>query len=307
MSVATDTSGNRFELRTIACPICGQSPSRLIGQRGGDRHRYKLGITTPIVRCDGCGLLFPDPFPFSLDPQRLYGDPEKYFATHNAAAKVAGFRHILAEMIADNGLERPSVLDVGSGRGEALHAAQLLGITDVIGLELSKAMLDETERRYGVEIRLETIEQHALAADRTYDIFVLSAVLEHVYDPDAMIGAVASLSHPGSVVYIDVPQEPNLLTMIGNIPGRLLRTHTVYNLAPTFPPYHVFGFNPRSLTILLEKHGFQPYRWLKRAQLRIPSQGGMKDRALAFGAMQIHRLGNLTGLSTNMDVWARKV
>jgi len=264
-------------------------------------------VTSPIVRCAGCGLLFPDPFPFPVDPQRLYGDPEKYFATHDADAKVASYRQIVTELIADSGLELPSLLDVGSGRGEALHAAQAVGLDDVVGLELSEAMRDETHRRYGVEIRLETIEQHAESAGRTYDIFVLSAVLEHVYDPDAMIASVARLSHPGSVVYIDVPQEPNLLTMLGNLPGRVRGTRTVYNLAPTFPPYHVFGFNPRSLTMLLEKHGFQTFRWLKRAQLRIPHRAGLKDRATAFGAMQVHRLGNATGLSTNMDVWARKL
>ncbi len=242
-----------------------------------------------------------------MDPQVLYGDPEKYFAGHDVDAKLASNRQNITELVADTGLNRPSLLDVGSGRGEALQAAHLVGLTDIVGLELSSAMRDETQRRYGVDIRLETIEQHATGAERTYDIVILSAVLEHVYDPDSMIASVAALTHPGSVVYIDVPQEPNLLTMVGNLPGRLRGTRTVYNLAPTFPPYHVFGFNQRALTTLLEKHGFEPFRWLKRAQLRIPSREGIKDRVMAFGAMQLHKLGNLTGLSTNMDVWARKV
>jgi SAM-dependent methyltransferase len=264
-------------------------------------------VTTAIVRCRGCGLLFPDPFPFPVDPQRLYGDPAKYFAAHDADEKVSSYRQIITQLVDDTGLEQPSLLDVGSGRGEAMHAAIAVGLTDVVGLELSEAMRDETRRRYGLDIRLETIEEHAATADRTYDIFLLSAVLEHVYDPDAMIASVAALSHPGSVVYIDVPQEPNVLTMLGSLPGRLRRTQTVYNLAPTFPPFHVFGFNPRSLTILLEKHGFRPFRWLKRGQLRLPAPGNLKERVSAFVAMQAHRAGNLTGLSTNMDVWARRL
>lgn len=302
-----DGLGNEFELRSLGgCPICRSSGSRLVGYRGGTRHRYGLGVTTPIVRCDGCGLLYPEPFPFPVDAQRLYGDPDKYFATHDPSAKIQSYRQIVAELIADSGVERPSLLDVGSGRGEALHAAHDVGLTDVVGLELSTAMRDETQRRYGVDIRLQTVEEHAAGAGRTYDIFLLSAVLEHVYDPDSMIASVAALSHPGSVVYVDVPQEPNLLTMVGNLPGRIRGTRTVYNLAPTFPPYHVFGFNPRSLTALLEKHGFTPFRWLKRAQLTIPPGRGLKDRAMATAAMQLHKLGNVTGLSTNMDVWARK-
>lgn len=301
-----DADGNVFELRPVDCPVCGVNEPRLVGYRGGASHRYGLGIRTAIVRCNECGLLYSNPFPFPVDPQVLYGDPQKYFASHDVDSKVVSQRQIITGLVADSGLDEPSFLDVGSGRGEALHAAQAVGLTDVVGLELSSAMRDETERRYGVDIRLETIEQHAAVSARTYDIIMLSAVLEHVYDPDAMIASVAALSHRGTVVYIDVPQEPNLLTMVGNLPGRLRGTRTVYNLAPTFPPYHVFGFNPRSMTMLLEKHGFRPFRWLKRSQLTIPSRGGIKDRATAFGAMQVHRLGNLTGLSTNMDVWARK-
>jgi hypothetical protein len=69
----------------------------------------------------------------------------------------------------------------------------------------------------------------------------------------------------------------------------------------------VFGFNPHAITRLLEKHGFRPFRWLKRSQLQIPIHSGMHDRVAAMGAMQLHKLGNLTGLSTNMDVWARKI
>src|SRR3954469_4646793 len=149
VKVASDSSGNSFELRRIACPICGPCPSRPIGYRGGARHRYGLGLTSLIVRCTRCGLLFPDPFPFPVDPQRLYGDPEKYFATHDADAKVASYQHIISELIVDSGIERPSLLDIGSGRGEALHAAQSLGLTDIVGLELSEAMREETQRRYG--------------------------------------------------------------------------------------------------------------------------------------------------------------
>jgi SAM-dependent methyltransferase len=279
----------------------------MLGYRGGARHRSGLGVTTAIVRCDGCGVLYPDPFPFPLDPQRLYGDPDKYFATHDPSAKVQSYRQIIDELIADSGADSPSLLDVGSGRGEALHAAVEIGLTDVVGLELSEAMCQETRRRYGVEIRLQTIEEHAAGTDRTYDVVLLSAVLEHVHDPASMISSVAALTHAGSVVYIDVPQEPNLLTIVGNVPGRLRGSRTVYNLAPTFPPYHVFGFNPRSITLLLANHGFRPYRWLKRAQLTIPRHGGLKGWVAAVGASQLHRLGNLTGLSTNMDVWARKL
>ncbi len=308
-----DSAGNAFDLRSIVCPVCGPGPTSFLGYRGGEHHRYGLGVNTPIVRCRTCGLLFPNPFPYPVKPQELYGDPAKYFQVDDTSVKVVNYGNILnglIELWRNGGLEqreKPSLLDVGSGRGEALQAAKLAGLTDIVGLELSEAMRDDAAARFGADVLLQTVEQHVEATARTYDLVLLSAVLEHVYDPDSMISSVAALSGPGSMLYIDVPREPNLVTVMGNLSERLRRRPTVYNLSPTFPPYHVFGFNPRAMKILLRKHGFEPARWLILADPHIPARGGLKDRARAFVATQVGRVGNLTRFSTNMIVWARRV
>jgi SAM-dependent methyltransferase len=304
--VATDTAGNTFELRPVGCPTCEASELDFVGYRGGAHHRYGLGVVTRIVRCRTCGLLFPNPFPFPRDPQRLYGDPDKYFEAHDAEAKVAGYRRMIEELVRLSGVARPSLLDVGSGRGEALQAATQAGLSHVVGLDFSEAMRDEAAARYGVEIRLESIEEHAERAGANYDILLLLAVLEHVYDPDSMIAAAARLVRPGAVLLINVPQEPSLMTLVGNVPGRLRRSRTVYNLSPTFSPYHVFGFNPRALGALLAKHGFDPIRWVRKSSVRVPASGGVGDRVRASVATQVNRIGNLVGLSHDMWVWARR-
>jgi SAM-dependent methyltransferase len=303
--ILTDAQGHAFELRPVDCPTCGPQACRVLGYRGGEHHRYRLGVATRIVRCRRCGLLFPDPFPFPADSQQLYGDPEKYFERHDEAAKVERSRQLVREMLSRSATDSPKILDIGCGRGEFLAAAQLEG-ADAMGLELSEATIAYATKAYGVRIVRGTVEQHADRRSGPYDAFLLSAVLEHVHDPDATVAAIASLATPGAVLYIDVPCEPNLLTIVGNAVHRLgRRPPTVLNLSPTFSPFHVYGFNRRALGVLLAKHGFSIESCRVWADPRLPFRPGL-DRLQAAVGSAINRVANATGTASNMIVWARQ-
>lgn len=303
--IERDAKGNAFELRPIDCPVCGPGPQEVLGRRGGARHRYGEGIETRIVRCSSCTLLFPNPFPFPLSPRELYGDPTKYFEAHDLTQKIDAYRRVVRQLVARAGKPNPSILDVGSGRGDFLHAASLEGLTDLLGLEFSPAMVEFARERFGITLIERSIEEHAEVAGRTWDAVVLNAVLEHVYDPGAMIASVARLVAPGGVLYIDIPQEPHLLGMLGSALNRLRGSDVVYHLSPTWPPFHVFGFSRRALTVLLERHGFTVEHVRVRASARVRSKPELKDRVKALVATQINRIANVTGTASNMYVWAR--
>jgi SAM-dependent methyltransferase len=304
--VEEDDRGNRFELRPKRCPTCGVAAERVLGFRGGRYHRYGLGITTRIVRCGSCGLIFPDPFPYPLNPRGLYGDPDKYFSNHDEAAKLEINRALVRELKRRSGLADPAILDVGSGRGELLRAAAREGVSRVVGLEIGEEMVRAARERHGLALIPETVEEYAARSPAPFDAVVLNAVLEHVYDPDAMVAAVRALTRPGAVVYIDIPNEPHLLSALGNAAGRLRGSRAVYNLSPTWPPYHVFGFNRRALAALLGKHGFRLTELSIWAAPRVPARPELKDRARAFAATQINRLANLLGAASNMIAWAQR-
>jgi 2-polyprenyl-3-methyl-5-hydroxy-6-metoxy-1,4-benzoquinol methylase len=237
----------------------------------------------------------------------MYGDPETYFEGHDEATKVEAQGTIVAEILRRTGMSNPSILDVGSGRGELLEAARRAGIEDAVGLELSSAMAGYAIERFHADVRRELVEEHARTAGRTYDAVVASAVLEHVHDPDSMIAAIGALTRPGAVLYLDLPNEPNLLTLVGGAVKRVGGSRTVYNLSPTFSPFHVFGFNRRALTALLTKHGFAPEAFFVWADPHIPARSGRADRAKALLATQVRRLANRTGTASNMCVWARRL
>ncbi len=305
MSLAADSLGNEFELRPQSCPTCGTTEKRELGLRGGPYQRYGLGIVTRIVQCKRCSLIFPDPFPFPRNPQALYGDPDKYFAHCDSAATIGFCRELAREVARRLGTRRHRLLDVGSGRGEMVLAAKLEG-ADAVGLEFAEAMIKRAAELYGVELRNESIESFAESNGGIFDAVVLNAVIEHVYDPDSMIAAAARLTRSGGVLYIDVPCEPNLLVYIGNALSRVRGSKQVYNLTPTWPPYHVFGFNRRALAVLLDKHGFFIEDVRVVGGTNLPSRQDWKDRTRAFVARQILRVANLTGTAHNMYVWARR-
>lgn len=264
-------------------------------------------METRIVQCVRCGLLYANPFPFPLEPQKLYGDPAKYFETVDEDIKVVNCHEIVRRSQRHAKRNIGSLLDVGSGRGEMLVAAHRLGIPRVIGLEFAPAMIEYVKTKYGLPVLLSSVEDHAEASPEPYDMIVLSAVLEHVYDPDRMMAACARLAAPGAVLYIDVPNESSLLAAMGNTFHRLRRDPAVFNLSPTWPPYHVYGFSPPSLRVLLEKHGFEVVDTFIWADPKIPHRpGDLRDRARAFVGTQINRLANAIGRASNFATWARK-
>ena len=282
-------------------------PGRAVDPRpaGGASHRYGLGVETAIVRCRSCGLLFPDPFPFPREPQELYGHPDEYFGVTDIRERLEGFRGLADEVARRTGLARPRLLDVGCGRGELVHVARERG-WDAIGTEFADAMIAEARDRYGVALLRQSVEELAAAKLPPFDAVILSAILEHVHDPDSMIASVRAITRPGSVVYIDTPREPNLLTILGGASNRLRGSRVVYNLSPSWPPYHVFGFDPRSLRRVLDKHDFEITSLRIHAVPNVPARQDPRDRARAFVATQINRVANLTGTARNMYVWARR-
>lgn len=238
----------------------------------------------------------------------MYGDPENYFGCHPIAEKITGCRSIVRDILARVDGPTPLILDVGSGRGEIMVAAALEGVgpQNIVGLELSQAMIDTARDRFGVTVLRQTIEEHVLAVERSYDAIVLNAVLEHVHDPNSMIAAAGALTRPGAILYIDTPVEPNLLTHVGNRMNRLRGSDAVYNLSPTFSPFHVFGFGIKTIQILLRNHGFAIEETRVWAQPYVPSNGTVSDRFRAGVATQVNRLANATGTASNMCVWARR-
>jgi hypothetical protein len=148
----------------------------------------------------------------------------------------------------------------------------------------------------------------ARSLDRRYDVVLLGAILEHLYDPVACLERVRRALVPGGLVFIDVPNECSLWTRLGNAYMRLRGRDWAVNLSPSFPPFHVVGFCPRSLTYLLRRCGFglvelRTHRWNND----LPSAYSFWGRIEGWGAQITLGLGARLGMGAGITCWARTV
>ncbi len=295
-----------FDFQAWRCPICKESEEKMVGLRGGSSHRHGLGVETQIVRCKKCGLLYPNPFPVPRSLQKIYGDPVSYFVRHDYSEKIAASKTLMQNAAKRLKQVKFKSLDIGAGRGELVHAAIQDGF-DIVGLELSEAMIAAAKEHYNITLVNQSIESHAESHPNTYDFICMNSVLEHVYDPDSMINAASKLVSDKGLLFIELPNEPNLHTRIGNFVNRIRGSTVVYNLSPTWSPYHVYGFNPPALRTLLSKYGLEIVEVKISSGHTILSDGSLKDRIKSFIANAINVVANLTGTASNMMVWAKKI
>jgi len=135
------------------------------------------------------------------------------------------------------------VLEVGSGFGDLLVYLKARGC-DVLGTDLSPAAVARAGE-YGIEVRLGALRDLALPAG-AFDAVVMSHSLEHVPDPNDELAEVARLLTPGGRLHLAVPNGDAVRL-------RLDEAGWVHLSAPL----HYWFFDARSVTRLLERHGYR--------------------------------------------------
>lgn len=252
-----------------------------------------------MVICRRCGLIFPDPMPVPARglAQHYDVDADDYFLNHQSDQKERQAEALLAE--ARSLLGAPGrLLDVGSGRGEVLKVA-LRENWDAVGLEPSRTFAERAAAASGAQVENCSLEEYVGGAG-SFDAVILAAILEHVYDPNAVLGKIATLLRPGGVLFLDVPNEHGLYFRLGNLYQKLRGRDWVVNLAPTFSPFHTFGFGPRALRALLAKHSLAPVRWRQYGGTSWLQGGPEAVAARSVSALSVGSLGNY------IEAWARR-
>lgn len=231
--------------------------------------------------------------------------PAEYFEHHdegNREQEALGILQRAEQLTGATG----KLLDIGAGRGELLRTARKLGWS-AIGIEPSESFADHAVKQSGVEVRREPVEQCGFAADY-FDVVIMGSVLEHLYNPAQTIKEIARILRPGGVLLVDVPNERGLYFLVGNLYQKLRGRNWVVNTAPTFPPFHVFGFGSRSLRTLLAKHGLRPVEWTVYAgRTMLPSHGGAVGVLEQLAAKAVTAVSNIGNLGTYIITWAVKV
>ena len=305
-SISQDITRDDYHWVVQRCPICEKPPTKFLGRRGGEAHRAALGVECDIWQCEKCGLIFPNPMPIPVGGlEQHYGVPaDDYFKVHDVNLK-GGFAANMLKGAAELTGGTGRLLDIGTGRGELLKAAREGG-WQAVGAEPSAGFAEYSRNYSGAEVINKPVEKCGFD-DASFDVVILAAVLEHLYNPDEVIGEIARILRQGGALYIDVPNETGLYFRLGNTYRKLRRRDWVVNLAPTFSPYHVFGFNERSLKYLLKKHKLQSKdcHFYAGADVLLVRKGwaGTLEK---IGSRAAITLSNFGGLGSYIETWAVK-
>jgi len=234
----------------------------------------------------------------------LYSEPDEYFLGSDVEFLKKNSLEMMKSFERKIG-EKGRFLDVGCGVGYTIWAAQELG-WEFEGVDPSKSFIETGRERLGVQGKPVALQQANFPSDY-FDAIQMSSILEHLYNPVEVLHEVRRVLKPGGWLYFDAPNEDGLYMKFGNAYMRLQGRDWLVVMAPTFPPYHVQGFNPKSLRILTDRAQFQ-IRELKMCGAPWAFTGQQTLRVkLEFRAAQlVNRIDKLFGGGIFMTAWCQK-
>jgi ubiquinone/menaquinone biosynthesis C-methylase UbiE len=257
----------RYYFNTIdKCNICESTivTHKILGKRlnqsQGKRPKNKLGVSTTIVKCSNCGLIYSNPQPVPFDIQDHYGvPPEEYWKEscfkvddNYFQSEIERAKRLL------NFKEGMKSLDIGAGLGKAMIALEKAGF-DTYGFEASKQFHERAISKMNVKhdkLKLGMIESVEYP-DNYFDFISFGAVLEHLYNPSASISKAMKWLKPNGIIHIEVPSSDWLISKIINLYYKLNRTDYVTNLSPMHEPFHLYEFGLKSFQEFAKKHEYK--------------------------------------------------
>jgi SAM-dependent methyltransferase len=134
------------------------------------------------------------------------------------------------------------VLDLGCRYG-ALTRAYAAG-NDVVGVDVDREALAEAAK-LGIDTRWADVDEPLPFEDASFDVVVAGELLEHVRDPQRLVGEAARLLRPGGTFVGSVPNAFRLKNRLRFLLGR----------KPEDDPTHLHMFSPADVRALLEEFG----------------------------------------------------
>lgn len=219
--------------------LCGEHQGLCIARV--DRY----GIPHRTVLCARCALLRTNPRMTRASYQHFYvnhyraiyerpnHDPDRYFAAQLLRAEQRAshtVRWVRPRMGA-------AVVEIGCGAGWNLIPYQSRGWR-AIGWDVDDGYL-ELGRRRGLDLRHGLLES-ACETGESFDLIVLSHVLEHLLDPINDLGLLRDILKPEGLLSIEVPSA-----------------FAVSRLDRYFQNAHAWSFVPQTLRAVMESAGYQ--------------------------------------------------
>jgi SAM-dependent methyltransferase len=221
----------RAEKATRACVACGSSSAQNLGVKN----------ELEIVCCRGCGTIYTPYSPWYSSQYFYLG----YYLKPEEVDTPAFVKERLDEITAEFAPYRQTnkLLDIGCGAGGLLEAARKHG-WQAQGLDVSSHAAKHV-RELGFEVFEGELSEAAYPSAQ-FDVVTAAELLEHIFEPRALLREVARILRPGGLFWTTTPHARG-------ISGRMLGL----KWRCVWPPEHLQLFSIRGLKALLREAGFR--------------------------------------------------
>ena len=229
---------------------CGADDYIVIGKKD------RFGLPLRVVLCKSCSLLYVNPrmnqesyddfynnyYRILYNYRNTYGDlsdeDKKSFIESQINTGI-NIKDFLCEEIKDKKL---NVLEIGCGAGGILKPFQDDGHT-CLGIDLGSEYI-----RYGREAGLNLLQCHSsellVEYTNSFDVIILSDVIEHILDLDKEIDIIRKLLKPDGILYIGTPGTKNIFRY-------------GYDFLRSFQNAHTYYFSLNTLTNVMNRNNFE--------------------------------------------------
>jgi 2-polyprenyl-3-methyl-5-hydroxy-6-metoxy-1,4-benzoquinol methylase len=214
------------------CPVCRSSERSFLFRKQG----------FAFHRCQECSHVYITPH-ISAELQAQIGAAWDSEDADNSYLKVQRMYAAATCQLLRARAPGNRLLDIGFGRGYLMELARAYGF-EVFGIESSRAKVEGLRPRFGQRVHQAVVGQADIAW-HSFDVIVMSHVLEHLPDPAASLEQVRCSLNPWGILYLAVPD-------IDSFPFKVFgKKWDVIN-----PLVHLQYFCAASLTRLLQDCGF---------------------------------------------------
>lgn len=274
------TSALKYDLETVPCALCGSDRHEVYLRQAKELYNG-LDARFDVVRCRQCGFVYTNPRPTAASIGCFYPDSARYYQPKTSRVTAGnwsrkGWKRALQQSVTARRFGYPlrrvlplldalpalawrkklrlahvphfvvngRLLDIGCAWGGYLWRMQELG-WEVHGIELNAA----AARFAREELGLANVRAGSFAdldyPDASFDVVHMSMVLEHLYEPGAVLRRIHKLLRPGGQFILSVPD-------ITGFEARLFgdRCYTLQ------VPQHLSHFSPETMTRFLSQAGF---------------------------------------------------
>ena len=210
------------------------------------------GETFTITECNACSLRFTQDAPAAATIAPYYKSEDYISHSNTSKGLINGLYQAVRKRTLKKkrklvqratGMGKGYIVDVGSGTG-AFAAEMLLHGWYVTGLEPDEGAREVAKKEYNVDLK--DIDQLFQLPPGSFDAITLWHVLEHVHELSVYVQQLKILLKESGRLIIAVPNYTSKDAVI-------YKEHwAAYDV-----PRHLYHFSPKSMRVLMEKHGLK--------------------------------------------------